>query len=60
MDSNPTWSLYAITSVDTFERDFGKKANKKRKLFNGNLRVDFYQYFGPRPPKDGENFKAVE
>ena len=27
-DSNPTWSLYAITSVDTFERDFGKKANK--------------------------------
>ena len=58
-DSNPTWSLYAITSVDTFERDFGKKANKKRKLFNGNLKVDFYQYFGPRPPKDGENFKAV-
>ena len=58
-DSNPTWSLYAITSVDTFERDFGKKANKKRKLFNGNLKVDFYQYFGPKPPKNGENFKAV-
>ena len=58
-DSNPTWSLYAITSVDTFERDFGKKANKKRKLFNGNLKVDFYQYFGPKPPKDGENFKVI-
>lgn len=58
-DSNPTWSLYAITSVDTFERDFGKKANKKRKLFNGNLKVDFYQYFGPKPPKDGENFKTI-
>lgn len=60
IDSNPTWSMYAITSVDTFERDYGKKANKKRKLFNGNLKVDFYQYFGPRPPKDGENFKVVE
>ncbi len=59
IDSNPTWSLYALTSVDTFERDFGKKANKKRKLFNGNLKVDFYQYFGPKPPKDGENFKAI-
>ena len=59
-DSNPTWSLYAITSSDTFERDYGKKANKKRKLFNGNLKVDFYQYFGPKPPKDGENFKAIE
>lgn len=60
IDSNPTWSLYAVTSVDTFERDYGKKANKKRKLFNGNLRVDFYQFFGPKPPKDGENFKAVK
>lgn len=59
IDSNPTWSLYAITSVDTFERDYGKKANKKRKLFNGNLKVDFYQYFGPKPPKDGENFKEI-
>lgn len=58
-DSNPTWSFYAITSSDTFERDFGKKADKKRKLFNGNLKVDFYQYFGPKPPKDGENFKAI-
>lgn len=58
-DSNPTWSLYAITSSDTFERDFGQKADKKRKLFNGNLKVDFYQYFGPKPPKDGENFRAI-
>lgn len=58
-ESNPTWSLYAITSSDTFERDFGQKADKKRKLFNGNLKVDFYQYFGPKPPKDGENFKAI-
>ncbi|MEG0999952.1 MAG: class I SAM-dependent RNA methyltransferase [Cellulosilyticaceae bacterium] len=60
MDSNPTWSSYTVTSVDTFETDFGKKANKNRKLFNGRIPVKFYQYFGPRPPKGGENFQEVE
>ncbi|PHV70339.1 RNA methyltransferase [Sporanaerobium hydrogeniformans] len=59
MNTNPTWSFYAVTSAPNFEKDFGKKANKTRKLFNGNLQVNFYQYFGPRPPKDGENFKAL-
>ena len=59
MNTNPTWSLYTVTSVDTFEKDYGQKANKKRKLFNGNLQVNYYQYFGPKPPKGGENFKAI-
>ena len=46
-----TWSSYVITSVESFENDFGKKADKKRKLFNGDVRVDYYQYFGERPGK---------
>lgn len=46
-----TWSYYIITSNENFEQLFGKPASKKRKLFNGNLKVDYYQYFGPRPPK---------
>lgn len=60
MDSNPTWSFYCVTSVEDFEKDFGKKSNKNRKLFNGRVPVRFFQFFGPRPPKDGENFKAIE
>lgn len=60
MDSNPTWSCYTVTACDTFERDYGKKSDKNRKLFNGRLPVRYYQFFGPRPPKDGENFKVVE
>lgn len=44
-----TWSKYIITSVDAFEKEYGKKADKKRKLFNGNLKVNYYQYFGKRP-----------
>lgn len=59
MLSNPTWSFYTVTSAEHFEKDYGKKADKKRKLFNGNLQVCFYQYFGPKPPKGGENFKAL-
>ncbi len=44
-----TWSNYIITAVETFEKEFGKKADRKRKLFNGDLKVDYYQYFGKKP-----------
>lgn len=43
-----TWSIYLITSNEDFEELFGKKATKKRKLFNGFIKTDYYQYFGPK------------
>ena len=46
-----TWSIYLITSEEEFEKLYGKKANRKRKLYNGRIKVDYYQYYGPRPPK---------
>ncbi|MFA7572428.1 MAG: class I SAM-dependent RNA methyltransferase [Lutispora sp.] len=46
------WSYYIITAHEEFERFFGKKADKKRKLYNGMMKTDFYQYFGPKPPKN--------
>ncbi len=48
---NKTWSFYTITSHENFEKLYGKKADKKRKLFNGNVKIDYYQYFGAKPPK---------
>lgn len=45
---NPSWSFYFITSYEPFEAAFGKKATKKRKLYNGRIRTDFYQYFGKK------------
>lgn len=42
------FSQYYLTADPNFEQFFGKKATKKRKLFNGNLRVDFYQYWANR------------
>ncbi|MCL2420320.1 MAG: class I SAM-dependent RNA methyltransferase, partial [Defluviitaleaceae bacterium] len=49
--SDPTWSVYVLTSDEFFEEAFGKRANAKRKLFNGNIKTDYYQYYGKRPPK---------
>lgn len=47
-----TWSFFIITPHPDFERLFDRVAHKKRKLYNGNIRCDLYQYFGPRPPKE--------
>ncbi|WLR53036.1 class I SAM-dependent RNA methyltransferase [Bacillus tianshenii] len=47
-----TWSVYVLTSYSDFEKHYGAKATKKRKLFNGFIRGDYYQYWGPRPPKN--------
>ena len=38
------WQLYLISSHDGFERAFGKRADKKRKLYNGMLRCDLFMY----------------
>lgn len=46
-----TWSVYMLTSNERFEECYGKKATKKRKLFNGFIKTDYYQYWGKRPPK---------
>ncbi|WAA11278.1 THUMP domain-containing class I SAM-dependent RNA methyltransferase [Fervidibacillus albus] len=43
-----TWSFYILTADEQFETCFGKEATKKRKLYNGPLKTDYYQYWGPR------------
>lgn len=52
-----TWSYYMVTSYEDFENAFNKKANKKRKLYNGRLKTYIYQYIGPKPPKYINNNK---
>ncbi|WP_232697965.1 THUMP domain-containing class I SAM-dependent RNA methyltransferase [Brevibacillus daliensis] len=55
-----TWSSYVITSDENFEEFFGKKASKKRKLFNGMIKVDYYQFFGPRPPRPKKEVAPID
>ena len=43
-----TWSKFILTSDEQFEVRYGQHADKKRKLYNGTLKVDLYQFFGKR------------
>ncbi|MCC8028704.1 MAG: class I SAM-dependent RNA methyltransferase [Lachnospiraceae bacterium] len=45
------WSEYLISSYEDTERYIGRKADKKRKIYNGMIRTTLYQYLGPKPPK---------
>lgn len=47
-----TWSFFAITPIKTFEDDFHRKADKRRKLFNGRIECQYLQYLGPLPPRN--------
>jgi putative N6-adenine-specific DNA methylase len=43
-----TWSKYILTSDLEFEQFYGQKATKKRKLYNGSLRTDLFQFWGKK------------
>ena len=46
-----TWSKYILTSDLSFEEHYGKQATKKRKLYNGAIRTDYFQFWGIRKRK---------
>lgn len=48
MSQHPTWSVYMLSSMENFENVYGQRATKKRKLFNGFIRTDYYQFWGKR------------
>ncbi|HEX2937593.1 MAG TPA: class I SAM-dependent RNA methyltransferase [Ruminiclostridium sp.] len=39
------WRFYIISPSDRFEALFGKRADKKRKLYNGMIKCEYFQYF---------------
>ena len=41
------WHIYVITSCEYFERLYGRRADKTRKLYNGMIPCNFYQFFKP-------------
>ena len=49
------WQMYILTSHAQFERFFGMRADKKRRLYNGMIPCDLYQYFKPQFLKTGHN-----
>lgn len=51
-----TWSKYILTSDLQFQESFGQRATKRRKLYNGRIQTDLFQYWGrpvwPRAEKE--------
>ena len=51
------WQVYVITSCENFERLYGRRADKVKKLYNGMIPCNLYQFFKPRED-NAKNFKA--
>lgn len=47
-DLPPGWKVIVLSSHTEFERTFGRTADKRRKLYNGMLKCDLFQYMGKK------------
>ena len=39
------YSIHSIDDDEEFEKAFGRKADKRRKLYNGMIKCQYYMYF---------------
>ncbi len=44
-DSERGWAYYIISPSEDFEKLYGRKADKRRKLYNGMIKCQVYMYF---------------
>ena len=44
------WNFYFLSPVETFERDFNRRADKKRYIYNAGIKCSYYSFNGPKPP----------
>ena len=47
----PTWSVFVFAGSREFEKIFGCRATRRRKLYNGPIECTYYQFLGPKPPR---------
>ncbi|MFJ7734708.1 class I SAM-dependent RNA methyltransferase [Lysinibacillus sp. NPDC097287] len=52
MKNHPTWSVYMLSSMKNFEDLYGRQSTKKRKLFNGFIETNYYQFWGQKSKRD--------
>ncbi|MFY0518862.1 THUMP domain-containing class I SAM-dependent RNA methyltransferase [Lysinibacillus sp. UGB7] len=52
MKNYPTWSVYMLSSMKNFEELYGRQTTKKRKLFNGFIETNLYQFWGQKSKKE--------
>jgi putative N6-adenine-specific DNA methylase len=54
------WQIYVLTSSDRFDRLYGQRADKVKKLYNGMLPCYLYEYFKPAEARDEKGRTAKE
>lgn len=48
------WSFFILTAYPRFEQFFGRRADRNRKLYNGDVKCYLYEFFGSFPPQAKE------
>ena len=51
MEECPNWSFFLITSDKMLEKELGHTADRRRKLYNGTIETQFYQFHGAKPAR---------
>ena len=51
MENCPNWSFFLITADKSLEKEIGRKADRRRKLYNVQIETQFYQFHGAKPQK---------
>ena len=54
------WQIYVLTSSDRFDRLYGQRADKVKKLYNGMLPCYLYEYFKPAEARSDDLRTAKE
>ncbi len=55
-----SWQIYVLTSHESFERLYGRRADKVRKLYNGMIKCNYYQFFKNSHPSSDFKGKGFE
>lgn len=53
------WSAYLLTGLPEADRYFGKRADKKKKIWNANIECGFYSFLGAPPPKEPRRTQEI-
>ena len=59
MEASPCAGLYAITADMDFELHYGKRANKRRKMYNGMIPCQLYMYYNAPKPEQARPAKPM-
>lgn len=43
------WNFYFLSPLPDFERQFGRRADKKRYIYNAGIKCSYYTFNGPKP-----------